>query len=349
LKKVLIIQNIIPHYRKKLYCELSKIFHLTVLHSGEKVSESNLGFKQLIVDRYKLGPFYWQYGVKSLTKEFDVIIVMFDIKWLSTLNLILSKRRKSQRIYLWGIGVSSQSGLNQNNTFDALRFWIARKSDGIIFYSDYPKAIYEKNNIESFKLFTSHNTLQVLFDKKKYSKKFENFLFIGSLHARKKVNDLIDAYALYKSETVEYKKLQIIGSGAEEENLKHQVYRLGLSNDIIFLGKILDEQIKVKFFEKAIAVICPGQAGLSVLESMAYGVPYVTYENAVTGGEAFNIEDGINGFIVKTKEDLVKIMLKMSADKEMLQRLSENALLHYNNNRKIEDMANSFKNIILKS
>lgn len=344
--KVLIVQNLIMHYRVELFNQIADFCDLTVAHSGSCI-KSPIKFKEKNLKCYKIKVFNWQHGLTSLAKQFDVVILMFDIKWLSTLNFVLFKKRNFQRIYLWGIGVSSQNGLNKKNTFDFLRYWIAKKSDGVIFYSDFPKLIYEKNNIHKSKLFTSHNSIEVLYDKNEYNKKFEDFLFIGSLDSRKRINDLIDAYYLYLKESKKYNKLLIIGSGKEEENLKNQVKKLKLSNDVIFLGKIIDKKLKIRYFEKAIAVISPGQAGLSVLESMAYGVPFVTYKNAITGGEIFNIEDGKNGFKVNGKNDLVKIMINMSSNKKMLEKLSKNALNHYNKNRRIEDMVNSFRKIII--
>jgi glycosyltransferase involved in cell wall biosynthesis len=343
--KVLIIQNTIMHYRLPLYNEISSFCDLTVAHSG-KASGIQTEFKEVILKYKKIGAFTWQYGLKYLIIDFDVIIVMFDIKWLSFLNLILFNKKKTQRIYFWGIGVSSQNGLNKTHTFDNFRFWIAKKATGLIFYSDYPKAIYEKNKIHKSKLFTAHNTVHVHYDKNKYSKKFIFYLFIGSLNPRKKLDHLIDAYSVYKSETKDYKKLQIIGSGSEEKKLKIQVKKLGLLNDVIFLGRIIDEQIKLTVFEQAIALISPGQAGLSVLESMAYGVPYITYKDAITGGEIFNIENKKNGFLIDGKNDLVNLMKKLTFDKGLLQQMSDNAIYHYNINRSIENTANTFKEII---
>ena len=185
--------------------------------------------------------------------------------------------------------------------------------------------------------------------KKKYFKQFNFFLFIGTLDARKKVDHLIDAFVLYKKSNKNYKKLKIIGAGLEEENLKRQVDRLGLSKDVIFLGRITNQKTKLKYFEQAIALISPGQAGLSVLESLAYGVPFITYKKAITGGEIFNIKNAKNGYLINSINDLVKIMTNITDNKTLLNSLSQNALHYYDNNRNINHLANSFKKIIFKS
>lgn len=52
MKKVLILQNTILHYRKALYNELSKNYDVTILHSG-KVSKNQDDYYNEIVCKNK--------------------------------------------------------------------------------------------------------------------------------------------------------------------------------------------------------------------------------------------------------------------------------------------------------
>lgn len=56
-KKVLIIQNTIPHYRIPLYNELSKKYELTVLHSGNNRINENYKFNEIIASKRKIWPY----------------------------------------------------------------------------------------------------------------------------------------------------------------------------------------------------------------------------------------------------------------------------------------------------
>ena len=88
------------------------------------------------------------------------------------------------------------------------------------------------------------------------------------------------------------------------------------------------------------------QAGLSVLESMGCGVPFITSENAITGGESFNIQHGVNGILMKNLGDLKNIILDISKDTSKYIKMGERAYRHYWECRKPQDMAQGIINAI---
>lgn len=47
------------------------------------------------------------------------------------------------------------------------------------------------------------------------------------------------------------------------------------------MGGVYNDEELVSYFEKAIICIFPDQAGLSVLKSIGYGVPYVMHKDAI--------------------------------------------------------------------
>ena len=85
--KVLFLQNVIMHYRAPLYNEMSKFCKLTVGHSGRPLLIKN-NFQEVILKHKKFLGFTWQFGVNSLSKKFDVIILMFDIRWILSMIVV---------------------------------------------------------------------------------------------------------------------------------------------------------------------------------------------------------------------------------------------------------------------
>jgi len=80
-----------------------------------------------------------------------------------------------------------------------------------------------------------------------------------------------------------------------------------------------------KLFTKSLLCISPNQAGLSVLKSMGYGVPFVARENAITGGERLNIINNSNGILYNSQAELVDIISNSFLNKQEYIEMGRNA------------------------
>jgi len=81
---------------------------------------------------------------------------------------------------------------------------------------------------------------------------------------------------------------------------------------------------------------------LSVLASMGYGTPFITKKDAITGGEIFNIKNGVNGIIYSNDKDLVDILKDISTNPSKYEMMGKRAREHYLNYRKPEQMVQAF-------
>jgi len=69
MKKVIILQNLVPHYRKPVYNALALKYDVTILHSGNpSVTESDV-YKEIIVKSNKIWKFYFQKNVFKIIKD----------------------------------------------------------------------------------------------------------------------------------------------------------------------------------------------------------------------------------------------------------------------------------------
>jgi glycosyltransferase involved in cell wall biosynthesis len=224
---------------------------------------------------------------------------------------------------------------------------LSSRADALIFYSDYPVKKYIDFGVAKERLFVANNTVEVkgkvdTDNEKKY------FIFVGTLYKQKRIYELLDAYVKYMASSSIVKPLVLVGDGDEMEPIKTWIRSNDLEKNIILKGSVFDQDELKVLYRDAIACISPGQAGLTVLNSMAYGVPFVTSENAITGGEIFNImhnETGIiyDGGIVSLAEN----MKKLTEDSLFLKRLSKNAQDFYFENRTIDIMVEGFLNAVL--
>lgn len=103
-------------------------------------------------------------------------------------------------------------------------------------------------------------------------------------------------------------KLNIVGYGPEEYNLKALVHELNLFSNIIFKGPATQSEVAALMKENHLFV-CASHTetfGVVYVEALACGLPVVAIDS---GGVRDIVQDGVNGFIVKQERKLyVKII-----------------------------------------
>jgi glycosyltransferase involved in cell wall biosynthesis len=340
MKRLLILTNSILEYRNDVYDEMSKYYDITVAYYDQKKT-NNPQYSTLKLTPVFIGPFvYIKEPLKKIASEFNSCLVMGDMHVISYMMLGFHKKRQYSLTY-WGgdVSFSYKKRYDEDRKYDKLRFFLMDKADSLVFYCRYPvKRYIVDGGIDENKLFVANNT--VLVDEKiEIPNEKKHFLFVGTLYKEKKIFDLLLAYksSFVKNKTIQ--PLYIIGDGVEKENIFKWIENNDLGNKIFLLGAIYDKQILKSYFKDAIACVSPGQAGLSVLTSLAYGVAFVTTRNAITGGEIFNIINGNNGIIYEGNiEDLANILNVLSNDKKLVFELSSNAQKYYYENATIGQM-----------
>lgn len=305
LQRVALVTNSIPHYRVPLYNLLAQRFEFTVFHSGEIV-RGNCEFSQVRLRCYELGPFNIQPGLLfSGLKRFDSIIYMCDIRWLLSIIVFYCLRRKVRSIW-WGAWKTGHLFT------DRIRLLLLKGSASNIYYCDnHLSSFFEmrKKNIDQF---VANNTVYVENHSDTSAKSYgkNRIISVGSLNQRKRLDLIITAIYKMKLQGLQY-FLDLVGSGPQKELLIGMVDGLGLSDNITFHGQITDEHRLMELYSNSFVSVSLGQAGLSVLQSMAYGVPFVTFENAISGGEKTNIINGYNGLLLPSGElnDFSEVLL----------------------------------------
>lgn len=347
--RVLSLTNVILEYRIPVYNLLSDCFDVTVAHHGKPIDEDKVKFKQILLTRRNIGPFIsFKENITQLAKQFDAVIALGDLHYLPFFRLGFLRNRQFALSY-WSIGVSAsyKKGFDEDRKLDGIRFKLMDKADSLIFYTPYPIDRYVNDGgVDRQKLFVANNTIEVT-EKIDIPKRKNHFLFVGTLYKAKKIFDLLEAYKVADSKNNQIKPLILIGDGEEYNHIVEWIDKNNLNSKITLTGAIFDQNRLKGYYQNAIACLSPGQAGLTVLNSMAYGVPFVTTKNAITGGEIFNITSGVNGIIYnEDSSNLADIIIELSSDEEKTYELSTNAQNYYFSNRTMDIMVDGIKNAV---
>lgn len=340
IKVLYVTQAPLRHYRVPIFrlVNSNPNIDLTLAHCGKDIIQHDM--PEILLKKEKYGPFSVYKDFEKICDGYNVILCMFYYDNISVLTSVLRKKRK---IILWSIGVPSsynrQFGEASKLRYKIMNFF-QRRADALIFYSDAPLEILRKKGVhlDEEKVFFANNTVEVIqqpiiTDSKK------SLLFIGTLYLEKGLQLLLDAYKEAYKTQADLLPLNIVGDGAQMGRIKKWITNEGLENKIIMLGPIYDTHKKAEIFGESIACISPKQAGLSVLESMGYGVPFITSEKAITGGEAFNIASGENGLLLKDLAMLKDVILDIHKNRDKYLYMGEKAHEYYWNKRTPDAMA----------
>jgi glycosyltransferase involved in cell wall biosynthesis len=345
--KIAFIVNYIPHYRLDFFQILGKFYELTVLHTGQK-SLGKLNFREIVVKkRFFLNFSIYSLNVNKFCRKYDVVITLADLKVLQCMLMGFNPFRNWKLIY-WGIGVSASYDKNfdQDRRFDYIRFYLLNKADALVFYSDYPIKKYLKFGCSKEKLFVANNTVCV--KKRIEIKQYKKYLlFVGTLYSQKGIFDILEAYKTLHMNEEFLPELVIVGDGPEWLRIKDWISTMNFREKIILKGEITDSEELGKIYSEAIVCISPKQAGLSVLASMAHGVPFLTSRDAITGGEIFNIVDGENGFLYDGSfVGLIDKINYIINNLDAVYKISKNAQEYYFQKRNIELMVAGFRDAV---
>ena len=341
MKKVLFIQKKIHHYRISFFNEISKNSDLFVISSYAEIEKSEIKFTFIQKKIYKFGPFLVFKNLGEIIKnnDYDIIVAPFDLRFIQFFYLLFFKRNKVRWVW-WG--------LDQGKSKTALKIKLlfAKMNIPIVYYHKKILHKFLKLGVRESCSFVANNSFHIPNRIEAFLNDDKNsFINVGSLDERKNNKALIHSFKNVLSRTHKDIKLYLIGEGSEKNELIKLVSNLSLQNSVIFTGRINDPNILSKYYYDSFSSVSYGQAGLAVLQSMANGVPFITHEKAISGGEIHNINHERNGILVNNQNQLEEWMIFFINNPKIVKSIGENAYNFYSNNCTIENMAKNFNRV----
>jgi len=119
-------------------------------------------------------------------------------------------------------------------------------------------------------------------------------LFVARMIAEKKPLLLLEAFAMAAAQIPLEIKLDFIGSGPLEADLRARVIELGLCDRVTIHGPIYETRELEKYYAEAIAAFSPGYIGLSATQAFGFGVPILYARDELHSVEISLCEVGFN-------------------------------------------------------
>jgi glycosyltransferase involved in cell wall biosynthesis len=221
--------------------------------------------------------------IKGLSIDFDVIEGSNFVVYLPAFMLGLIKRKPTIAWYadLLGKNWFKYFGLVGYFGYILEKISIKLPWTEIIALSKNTKSKLVSAGVKPDKITIVYGGVENLDQKSPQKSEKKNIICVARLVRYKRINDLINAYALLEKKHKNL-SLTIVGAGPEEKYLKRLASKLKLKK--IFFTKNLDRKNLLKRLQKAYIICLPSLVegfGLVTIEAAALSTPYVISDTLV--------------------------------------------------------------------
>lgn len=150
-------------------------------------------------------------------------------------------------------------------------------------------------------------------------------LFLGRVNILKNILFIVDVVNILKKKNVKF-KMMFVGTLEDGDKLYRKINELGLQNDIIITGKIMDRKLITKIYHRANLFIFPSlydASSLVQIEAASQKTPTIFIEGSAT---SCSVVDEVNGFLAPNDPELfANKIIKILNDKELYKKVCEGA------------------------
>lgn len=218
----------------------------------------------------------WQSGGLKLARGTDTIIADLNPRSATAWALLVKARMSRQRILLWG-HVSPRKGPGAKTA--PVRRLMRNLADGVISYT-WADADIVRAETGGDRVWVAANGLYTAEEMGWEGESVRNrVLYVGRLEPNKKPRLLLDGFATALPEMPSDTRLTFVGEGSEVPTLKQRARELGVSERVDFLGFLDNPETLRGLYNEALVSVSPGYVGLSLTQSLGFGVPMLVADN----------------------------------------------------------------------
>jgi glycosyltransferase involved in cell wall biosynthesis len=350
--KLVVIQTVIPHYRVKVFDKIKSeigddftlyggqfFFDKTITTTAQSKLHKNLNNHYLLGRR-----FLWQTGHWNEVFKDNALVLSLNPRVLSHWVFLLLRLLSRKRTILWG-HAWPRSGKNSKS--DKLRHVMRLLASQIIVYTEQQKLELQQK-MPHKKISAAPNA--VLFKNEMSidaNQEANNIIYVGRLIADKKPILLYQGFKKALKQLPEA-TLIIIGEGPERAKLLQLSRKDGLEHRVLIPGEVTDVSLLKEYYKHALLSASPGYVGLSITQSLGYGVPMIIARDEKHSPELEAVKEGFNAQFFNSNDEnsLAQGLISFFDNKDKWLKVRNEIVEDCRNRYSIEAMTATFLNLL---
>ncbi|MBA4017510.1 MAG: hypothetical protein C0483_10090 [Pirellula sp.] len=318
---IVLVQTVVPDYRQPvidaLVAEWGDTFHVycgeeyfqqdaksAVKADGHVTFVNNL----FLLNRralFQIGPIFPAFRARCA-------IVEFNPRILNTWIVTAMRRMFGRKTVLWG------HALGRGGDDKLVRRLLRKLAQVVLVYTEEERRILTTRKTRSQTILSAPNSLfrQADMIVRGDSHTRNSFIYVGRMIANKKPAVLLKAFAVALPDLPDDCRLYMIGKGPLLDELRALSTSLKIADRVDLPGYVSDEDC-LAYYEKSIASVSPGYVGLSVTQSLGYGIPMIISRDEPHAPEIEAMREDWNSVFFATDDvnSLAAAMVNMCRDK----------------------------------
>ena len=353
-------QGCVPIYRKPFFERLAKTAgrEYVVFHgdpdpaSGVTAAPLPYPFPNRRVSNHFFRLLGRSFAVQSalspiLFGHYDALVVGHEIKYVTSLLLILYFRLRRRPIILWGHGnardleVARRSRTQKmvSRLVDSIKTRMIGWATGYMAYSSSGTAYLRQLGMPSDAVTVLLNTIDMSDEIAAYAAWQQRdraevrrhlgiapdaivFTFLGRLLPLKRAELLPVIARRLRAEGLPV-EVVIVGRGTDEEKLSAE---FGAEQWFHMPGAVFDRDRLAEIMRASDALVIPDYVGLAINHGFAHGLPTITMQSAIHGPEIEYLQPGVNGLILDSEDGLHAGLRQFAQSAELRASLAAGAL-----------------------
>lgn len=363
--KIVLVQRVVPHYRIDLFNLINKKLKLSNIEfkifCGKNIKNTkyknaeilpNYIFSILRGNRFyeRSIKIYFNLFYKLLKEKPDLIVTEGGANTINNLQVYLYSKLFKKTYIVWDLGKFAALREKRNSfvelVYSKIYKLIINNSKNIITYNTQGLKYFQNEfKFDASKIQILYNTINEdkVFDAKKhvvidrdcemFCNHFDHLIiYVGAIDYQKNLDFLI---RIQENLDKNYGFL-IIGDGIYKNELLIKMD----PQRTFFTGQITDLNRLAYYYNKSKVFLLPGLGGLSINQSLAFGVPVICSQ--ADGSEFDLIKEGITGNILPKNQTQVWIDKLIEICKSPKTYYEFNCVDHIRQNFTLENAANNF-------